>query len=181
MRKKLKIFQIRMFLIGGLFLLNSFSFGQCCCAEIQFKIFIPNFETEREKFEISAKNYVAASGHILQTYSLNTEHIQSKNDTINFDFPTGCGIKELTFVIRDKSSKQETKITTKKMYPDTRYGIDLMKFTPGRFEFNWEIISKCIIENPDEEEIFCEELKFHYDKKRSFIRPVTLEYFAIKE
>ncbi|QIL38907.1 hypothetical protein G7074_06205 [Pedobacter sp. HDW13] len=168
-------------------------YAQCLCADIKFRLLLPDLQFKNGTSNYSIKTLVSPS-FIPNGVEQKLNKIQFKKDTLNLQFRTSGGIKELTFEIKNNNTGVDMLITALNMQYDIPYVIDLTTFSAGHFLFDWKVINKCQKENRSSELIACEGLKFYQTglaetKQVQFpngfvsskIKVFDLSYFKIKE
>ncbi|TDO95000.1 hypothetical protein [Flavobacterium sp. 245] len=169
-----------------LFLLtNSFSYSQCLCAEIKFKLSLDDNASSYSIKTTHAPNFA-----LIENWRDFNEH-ESNGKSVNFEFDTKGGIDSLIFVIRNNKTNKTMKVNALHLGPDHEYLIDLTEFTEGDFLFDWKKINQCQRKFRNTELIECEKIKFYQlqiitEKElketsnfyiRNKIKPFNLEYF----
>lgn len=158
-------------------------YAQCFCADMKFKVYLPQ-TTKGYGFRIvQAPKFVFRTG-------TDTFYTERKGDTVAFQFGTGGGIDTLVFAIENKQTKKTMHISVLNMHYDIPYFIALPKFAEGQYVFDWEKIDRCQQANRKTILVNCEGLKFYQlqlvdETSKSWpqsfvhnsIKPYDLSYF----
>jgi hypothetical protein len=148
-------------------------FAQCFCARIRFQLIVDSSINQNNYF-LKPIKFPTVGNYDTTARKFIKEEIN--DDTLQFLFHTGGGIDTLTFAVVNLTDKTEMIVTVRHMTYDNPYFIDLTKFTPGHFIFDWEKISKCQNENLSTRLIECEGMKLYQLRLKS-----KTEHFAHNE
>lgn len=164
-------------------------FSQCLCAFVKFTIVLEDLYFTSDSSNYSIETTIMYPGNPSEYSRRITKKSHLEKDTLFFQFPTGGGINTLQFLIKNHTAETEMVITVLNMRYDNPYFIDLGRFTQGSYLFDWRKINQCQGQNPLDNIVDCENMKFYQlqlkdDAGSSFnhnkIKPFCLEYFKIE-
>ena len=140
--------------------------AQCFCGRMRFRVVLDSLCFIGDSANYSFETTIVGSwrrlptNYIMPNIQINKES-NIKKDTLSFQFGTGSGRDTLQFVIKNHTTNAEMIITVLYMTHDNLYFIDLGHFTQGNYLFDWDKIDRCQTENPADNIVECDGMKFY--------------------
>lgn len=154
--------------------------AQCFCADIYFQLAVKDlqFKGKAANFSFELLEFVGSGGGKRPFHRIKND---IQDDTLRFSYPTGGGINLLKFALHHKDQDKSMIISVKNLSYDLPYHMDLRSFKPGSYLFDWDMISTCMYENPQQKKIKCEGKSFELASRMVENGPVIKGIFRIRK